>query len=178
MTTQSQYVNFKIKCSLNDVARWYRAWYSVLLPEVKASSVVRDRLGSALRAMDAAAREREKFQPTGPAPYLPPPPPPPIAMDIEDPEEEAKANLRHEKSNNRPIIDSIEGLPTTFKDLIEKRAQACNLVFMPKGKQFMGKDLYTLGKLTIYVQEGVCFVSDGAGDWLPTSVTKLLDKAK
>ena len=50
-------------------------------------------------------------------------------------------------------------------------------VFMPKGRQQEGNDLFTLGKLTLYINQGVCFVSDGAGDWVPTSLTNIYDKA-
>jgi len=48
---------------------------------------------------------------------------------------------------------------------------------MPKGKQFLGKEIYVCGKINLYIEKGVCFVSDGAGDWIPTSITKLFDKA-
>ena len=71
-----------------------------------------------------------------------------------------------------------DGPPETFKDLIERRAQQRNILFVPLLKHFEGKDLYKLGKLKLYVEKGVCFVSDGAGDWIPTSITRIFDKAK
>ena len=74
-----------------------------------------------------------------------------------------------------------------------------NLVFIPKGRQFLGKvslllsrlsvkmnlhvliyffqEIYLLGKLNLYIEQGVCFVSDGAGDWVPTSISKMFEKA-
>jgi tuftelin-interacting protein 11 len=68
--------------------------------------------------------------------------------------------------------------PETFKDLIERRAQQRNEIFMPKRREMDGKELYILGKLTLFIEKGVCFVSDGSGDWIPTSVTKIFDKAR
>ena len=35
--------------------------------------------------------------------------------------------------------EAIEGPPVTFKDLVERRAAQRNHIFMPKGKQFLGK---------------------------------------
>ena len=52
-----------------------------------------------------------------------------------------------------------------------------NLVFLPKVRQFNDKEIYTLGRLNMYIEQGVCFVSDGAGDWVPTSIVKLFVKA-
>ena len=39
------------------------------------------------------------------------------------------------------------------------------------------QEIYVCGKINLYIEKGVCFVSDGAGDWIPTSITKLFDKA-
>ena len=38
--------------------------------------------------------------------------------------------------------EAIEGPPVTFKDLVERRAAQRNHIFMPKGKQFLGKVIY------------------------------------
>ena len=140
--------------------------------------------------MNETCSERQRRMPVEAPPYLPPPPPPPSIRLQSDEEMESddtprpppprRSEPEFDPTRSRPKIEVMDGPPETFKDLIERRAQQRNILFMPKMKQHhaTGKDLYVLGKLTLYIERGVCFVSDGAGDWLPTSVTKIFDKAK
>ena len=178
-----------VKCSLGDVASWYRAWYGFLAADVRNHSVVRDRLSSALQMMNNCAAERESRRPTPPTdapPYLPPPPPPPPStfdeeLDSSPPPSDGTNPPDADGPRGRPHIEVQDRPPETFKDLVERRAQQRNLVFIPNGRQFQGKELYVLGKLTLFIERGVCFVSDGRHpnpDWIPTSVTKIFDKAK
>ena len=47
--------------------------------------------------------------------------------------------------------EAIEGPPVTFKDLVERRAAQRNHIFMPKGKQFLGKVFFQMTQM-IYCQ--------------------------
>lgn len=74
-----------------------------------------------------------------------------------------------------PIPSSI---PTNFKDLIQAKAEENGIVFMPLvGKRHMGKQLYTFGRIMIYIERGVVFVQ-GKKTWVPTSLQSLIDMAK
>lgn len=74
-----------------------------------------------------------------------------------------------------PVSASI---PTNFKDLIQAKAEENGIVFMPiVGKRHMGKQLYTFGRIIIYVERGVVFVQ-GKKTWVPTSLQSLIDMAK
>ena len=70
------------------------------------------------------------------------PPPPSVSnidndeMDIDEPNDESS---RKKDYRSKPATETIEGPPTTFKDLIERRAGQRNIIFMPKGKQHNGK---------------------------------------
>ena len=60
------------------------------------------------------------------------------------------------------------------------RDNQCILFDKSKWSKFWLKhtfqEIYTLGKLNLYIEQGVCFLSDGQGDWVPTSIIKLFQK--
>uniref|UniRef100_F6SXR8 Tuftelin-interacting protein 11 n=1 Tax=Equus caballus TaxID=9796 RepID=F6SXR8_HORSE len=60
----------------------------------------------------------------------------------------------------------------------ETKAEEHNIVFMPIiGKRHEGKQLYTFGRIVMYIDRGVVFVQ-GKKTWVPTSLQSLIDMAK
>lgn len=87
---------------------------------------------------------------------------------------------RREAENmaQRGIGVAASSVPMNFKDLIETKAEEHNIVFMPViGKRHEGKQLYTFGRIVIYIDRGVVFVQ-GEKTWVPTSLQSLIDMAK
>lgn len=75
-------------------------------------------------------------------------------------------------------VAAASTIPTNFKDLIQAKAEEHNIVFMPVvGKRHEGKQLYTFGRIVIYIDRGVVFVQ-GEKTWVPTSLQSLIDMAK
>lgn len=71
-----------------------------------------------------------------------------------------------------------QNVPSNFKDLIQKLAEDNNLLFMPiPNRRFEGKALYSLGKVTLYIERGVVFVHT-QGVWKPVSLQDLMMIAK
>lgn len=69
-------------------------------------------------------------------------------------------------------------VPTNFKDLVQTKAEENGIVFMPLvAKRHMGKQLFTFGRIVIYIERGVVFVQ-GEKTWVPTSLQSLIDMAK
>lgn len=69
-------------------------------------------------------------------------------------------------------------VPTNFKDLVQAKAEENGIVFMPLvAKRHMGKQLFTFGRIVIYIERGVVFVQ-GEKTWVPTSLQSLIDMAK
>lgn len=97
--------------------------------------------------------------------YEPPPPPPQREVESSVP--------------RIPLTGPVSAsIPTNFKDLIQAKAEENGIVFMPiVGKRHMGKQLYTFGRIIIYVERGVVFVQ-GKKTWVPTSLQSLIDMAK
>ncbi|CAG5136266.1 unnamed protein product, partial [Candidula unifasciata] len=72
------------------------------------------------------------------------------------------------------------GIPSTFKDLVERKAEQEDLLYIPlPGKTREGKQVYRFGKASIYYDHNVVFMQDpNSGQWLPTSLNQLTEAAK
>lgn len=97
---------------------------------------------------------------------------------------ERRKDFQYEALQERRDAESVAhrgistGVPMNFKDLIQTKAEENNIVFMPLvGKRYEGKQLYTFGRIVIYVDRGVVFVQ-GEKTWVPTSLQSLIDMAK
>ena len=65
----------------------------------------------------------------------------------------------------------------TFKQLVEEFAVRSGVTFAPKPDRFHeGKQIYLFGKASIYVEQGVAFMSNGER-WEPVSLEVLLGRA-
>jgi tuftelin-interacting protein 11 len=66
----------------------------------------------------------------------------------------------------------------TFRDYVELLCSESNVEFVPTAKRNKnGKDLYRLGKLLVYLEDGVLFVQDGKGGYLFLSVEDAIEKS-
>lgn len=97
---------------------------------------------------------------------------------------ERRKDFQYEAMQERRDAESVAhrgvsaGVPTNFKDLIQTKAEENNIVFMPLvAKRYEGKQLYTFGRIVIYIDRGVVFVQ-GEKTWVPTSLQSLIDMAK
>lgn len=97
---------------------------------------------------------------------------------------ERRKDFQYEAMQERRDAESVahrgisSGVPTNFKDLIQAKAEENNIVFMPLvAKRHEGKQLYTFGRIVIYIDRGVVFVQ-GEKTWVPTSLQSLIDMAK
>ena len=62
--------------------------------------------------------------------------------------------------------------------MIEKKAQAHNLIFMPVSNRFVeGKQVYKLGHVSLYISGHVLFMLQPNGVWFPTDIDKVVHRA-
>ncbi|KAB5546367.1 hypothetical protein PHYPO_G00071250 [Pangasianodon hypophthalmus] len=163
-----------------EITKWYLGWKGMLSEQLLSHPVIKEKLNEALDIMNRAvasglggymqpgAKEniayltqterRKDFQ------YEPPAPP----------QREVESSVPR-----LPVTGPVSAsIPTNFKDLIQAKAEENGIVFMPiVGKRHMGKQLYTFGRIIIYVERGVVFVQ-GKKTWVPTSLQSLIDMAK
>lgn len=69
--------------------------------------------------------------------------------------------------------------PTTasFRDVVEAFAEANGVMFLPKkGRQHEGKQIYSFGGVSIYLDQSVAFTEmpRGSGRWSPLGLEELL----
>ena len=87
---------------------------------------------------------------------------------------------------NVVYLQSVRGLtasgsvPTSFKDLVERRAEEYGILFMPLvGKYREAKQIYCFGEMQIYFDRNVVFLLEPQNQkWVPVSLNTLIDRAK
>jgi len=75
-------------------------------------------------------------------------------------------------------VRTASQIPQGFKELIQKRCEERGIVFIPLPNRYReGKQIYRCGKIQIYIDRSVVFVSDNGTTWSPTSLNNMLDMA-
>nr|XP_054774972.1 tuftelin-interacting protein 11-like [Lytechinus pictus]XP_054774973.1 tuftelin-interacting protein 11-like [Lytechinus pictus] len=150
-----------------EVVSWYSGWKKLFPDYLHAEPGIKSFFNQALDVMKRSVSGSGPVQvtrpppPPGPPPTAPPPPSQPIS-----------------KWNNEPVMvkSSTSGIPTTFKDLLERKAAESGILFAPTQRRQEGKTVYNFGHLLMYIDRGVSYVQQG-GDWTPTSIYTMIDMA-
>uniref|UniRef100_A0AAY4D109 Tuftelin-interacting protein 11 n=1 Tax=Denticeps clupeoides TaxID=299321 RepID=A0AAY4D109_9TELE len=158
-----------------EITKWYLGWKSMFSDVLLAQPLVKEKFNEALDVMNRAVS-------SGMGDYMQPGARENIAYLTHT---ERRKDLQYKVVQERREVESvvprgITGMtaPTNFKDLIQAKAEENGIVFMPLvAKQHEGKQLYTFGRIVIYIDRGVVFVQ-GEKTWVPTSLQSLIDMAK
>ncbi|KAK6483625.1 tuftelin-interacting protein 11-like [Huso huso] len=163
-----------------EITKWYLGWKSMLSDAVLAHPSIKEKFNEALDIMNRSVS-------SGIGGYLQPGARENVAYLTHT---ERRKDFQYEAMQERREAESVaqrgigaavaaaSTIPTNFKDLIQAKAEEYNIVFMPVvGKRHEGKQLYTFGRIVIYIDRGVVFVQ-GEKTWVPTSLQSLIDMAK
>uniref|UniRef100_A0A3Q3WYG6 Tuftelin-interacting protein 11 n=1 Tax=Mola mola TaxID=94237 RepID=A0A3Q3WYG6_MOLML len=157
-----------------EITKWYLGWKSVFSDALLAQTLIKEKFNEALDIMNRAVS-------SGMGGYMQPGARENIAYLTQT---ERRKDFQYEAMQERREAESVAhrgisaGVPTNFKDLIQTKAEENNIVFMPLvAKRHEGKQLYTFGRIVIYIDRGVVFVQ-GEKTWVPTSLQSLIDMAK
>ncbi|XP_043831797.1 tuftelin-interacting protein 11 isoform X2 [Dromiciops gliroides] len=160
-----------------EITKWYLGWKSMFSDQVLAHPSIKDKFNEALDIMNRAVSSNVGA-------YMQPGARENIAYLThterrKDFQYEAMQERREaENMAQRGIGMAASAVPMNFKDLIQTKAEEHNIVFMPViGKRHEGKQLYTFGRIVVYIDRGVVFVQ-GEKTWVPTSLQSLIDMAK
>ncbi|NP_001091078.1 tuftelin-interacting protein 11 isoform X1 [Monodelphis domestica] len=160
-----------------EITKWYLGWKSMFSDQVLAHPSIKDKFNEALDIMNRAVSSNVGA-------YMQPGARENIAYLThterrKDFQYEAMQERREaENMAQRGIGMAASSVPMNFKDLIQTKAEEHNIVFMPViGKRHEGKQLYTFGRIVVYIDRGVVFVQ-GEKTWVPTSLQSLIDMAK
>lgn len=157
-----------------EITKWYLGWKNMFSDMLLSQPLIKDKFNEALDIMNRAVS-------SGMAGYIQPGARENIAYLTQT---ERRKDFQYEALQERRDAESVAqrgqgaSLPTNFKDLIQTKAEENNIVFMPLvAKRHEGKQLYTFGRIVIYIDRGVVFVQ-GERTWVPTSLQSLIDMAR
>nr|ABC69927.1 STIP [Tetraodon nigroviridis] len=157
-----------------EITKWYLGWKSMFSDLMLSQLVIKEKFNEALDIMNRAVS-------SGMGGYMQPGARENIAYLTQT---ERRKDFQYEAMQERRDSESVAQrgvgptLPTNFKDLIQAKAEENNIVFMPVvARRHEGKQLYTFGRIVIYIDRGVVFVQ-GEKTWVPTSLQSLIDMAK
>uniref|UniRef100_A0A672YAE5 Tuftelin-interacting protein 11 n=1 Tax=Sphaeramia orbicularis TaxID=375764 RepID=A0A672YAE5_9TELE len=157
-----------------EITKWYLGWKTMFSDVLLAQPLIKEKFNEALDIMNRAVS-------SGMGGYMQPGARENIAYLTQT---ERRKDFQYEAMQERRDAESVAhrgvstGVPTNFKDLIQTKAEENNIVFMPLvAKRHEGKQLYTFGRIVIYIDRGVVFVQ-GEKTWVPTSLQSLIDMAK
>ncbi|XP_074623013.1 tuftelin-interacting protein 11-like [Acropora palmata] len=159
----------------DEVIQWYSGWKGMFSEDLHNNPSIKVHFNRALDMMNQAV--------TSPGGFLQPGAKENIAyLTSTERRREAEAaaiaaaaeKQRAESARNV----ASQNVPSNFKDLIQNLAEENSLLFMPiPNRRYEGKALYSLGKLTLYIDRGVVFVNL-QGVWKPVSLQDLMIMAK
>nr|ABC69929.1 STIP [Pimephales promelas] len=162
-----------------EITKWYLGWKSLFSENLLSHPLVKEKLNEALDIMNRAVA-------SGLGGYMQPGARENIAYLIQT---ERRKDFQCEPLPERREVENSAtrppgtatvptAVPTNFKDLVQAKAEENGIVFMPLvAKRHMGKQLFTFGRIVIYIERGVVFVQ-GEKTWVPTSLQSLIDMAK
>lgn len=149
----------------DEISNWYLGWKGMIPSGAANQSVVKDYFRRALEMMDFAVTS-----PLGIAGYQ-------SSTANITPAMAEQIRLRHD------ILSAATNAPTdsnlNFKQLIERKADENGILFMPiTNKHHDGKQVYSFGKLKIYMDRSVVFLFNAyKNNWSPISLQALLESA-
>ncbi|KAH9508637.1 Tuftelin-interacting protein 11 [Bulinus truncatus] len=157
-----------------DITKWYLGWKSQFPEILLGHPVIKDQFNKALEMMNRAVSGTFVPGVKENMAYF----------------THAERRLMDAKAppTRDPLLDSEptthirsagSGIPMTFRDLVERRAEQEDMLYIPlSGKCQEGKQVYRFGKASIYYDHNVVFMLDPNGRWLPTSLNSLVDASK
>ncbi|KFM56990.1 Tuftelin-interacting protein 11, partial [Stegodyphus mimosarum] len=160
-----------------EVTKWYTGWKSMLPPSLLTHPTIKEQFRQALDIMNRAV--------SAPQGLLGQQPGAKESMAYLTNVERQQELDRHVKPRRdyEAMMQTIRGstsaasLTLSFKELIEKKAEESNILFMPVPGRFQeGKQVHRFGSSLLYLDRGVIFVFNQK-TWVPTSLQSLLDTA-
>ena len=155
----------------DEVTKWYMGWKSMFTAELLAYPVIKDHLNRALEFMNRAVSGYRQPGARENIAYLT------HTERFNDFTSQEKS--RSESPPQRTVTIPSQTAPASFKDLLEKKAQENNFIFVPMpNRTHEAKQLYKFGKVSVYLDRNVVFCQQPNNQWIPVSLNTLVDMAR
>jgi hypothetical protein len=161
----------------DELLRWYEGWAAVLPAPVRAHPAVDRQYCAALRLIDVALESDA----TGGTPDIA------AALLYATQQQQQQQG----SAGDAPVVDNAARAPAEaplpvhpsgrlhLRELLQRLALQRGLLFAPKpGPARDGKSLYSLGSVTVYLDQDVVFVRGKDGRFLPAAVDEALRAAE
>lgn len=163
-----------------EVTRWYLNWKSLFPEELQGHELVKPHFTRALDMMNnvvAGAKMTGGFVPAGAEEnlgYL-------RVTESRDKDKPASGSrilpTEPKAKGKMSIADAMYDSSITFKEALEQLAQDNGQLFLPKvGKQQAGKQVYSFGKVAVYLDNRLVYAQEEGG-WRPIALDELLKRA-
>lgn len=160
-----------------EVTKWYTGWKSMLPSSLLTHPIIKEQFRQALDIMNRAVSTPQCLLGQQPGAkesmaYL---------ANVER-QQELDRHVKPRRDYEAMLQTlraptSTASLSLSFKELIEKKAQESNIIFMPvPGRYQEGKQVHRFGSSLLYLDKGTIFVFNQK-TWVPTSLQSLLDTA-
>ncbi|KAG8199464.1 hypothetical protein JTE90_000329 [Oedothorax gibbosus] len=158
-----------------EVTKWYTGWKSMLPPSLLNHPTIKEQFRQALDIMNRAVSTPQGLLGQQPGAKE--------SMAYLTNVERQQELDRHVKSRRdyEAMMQTIRSSSSTttitssMKDLLEKKAEESNIIFMPvAGRYQEGKQVHRFGNNLLYLDRTVIFVFNQK-TWVPTSLQSLLD---
>ncbi|XP_062521738.1 tuftelin-interacting protein 11-like [Corticium candelabrum] len=154
----------------DEVTRWYLGWKSMFNETLLNTPAIKTQFGIALDIMNRAVAAPGSVKQPGDRENVA------YFTATERRKAEAAASMADKRVGQGQV-----GAPQTastdslrFIDLVQKIAEDSGVLFVPiHGRRHEGKQLYNIGKLTLYIDRSVIFISTSRDSWTPVSLDKL-----
>lgn len=177
--------------SFDEVSAWYTGWKEQFPPALRDSPSIKLHFTRALDLMNAALESQPLLplmqrimqsldsQPARAGA-------PSLSVGVKQAvAASAAAALRSKKPDSASSSVAPEDEELNFRDVVEKYAEYHNITFMPNVKRgkFDGKQIYSFGRVNLYLNNGVVYTSDKDDDsqipslWRPIPLDELLTRA-
>lgn len=157
-----------------EVTSWYQGWKTLFPQQLLSDTTVKEQLNKALDMMNNAvagghsqpgARENVAYLASTER-----------RRDFES--LPASAVSGQEAGPSARSLTASSSVPSSFRELMERRAEENNIVFVPVPNRTQeGKQVYRFGRLQIYVDRAVIFALNGSM-WSPVSLNSLVEMAR
>ncbi|XP_049779978.1 tuftelin-interacting protein 11 [Schistocerca cancellata] len=155
-----------------EVTNWYTDWKGMLSENLLIQPGIQEQFRRALEMMNRAVsmQSQPSSQPGAveSVSYL---------TNIEQTPAAQRGKERMEMLAE--AVRTASQIPQGFKDLIQKRCEERGIIFVPLANRYReGKQIYRCGKVQVYLDRNVVFVSyNGGSTWAPTSLFSVLEMA-
>jgi len=166
----------------NEIADWFVGWKDQFPPEVLEDPRISAEFHRALQLMNDAMTAAAHTQP-GMCP-LPPLhiPQTSYIIALEQRKMEAMQQQRGYAQTQivtpavPPPVPPSQSLHLSFRDLVEMRAAELGLPFVPKpGRMHNGRQLWSIGSKSVYLDQDVAYVDVGFQQWTPMALDELFN---